>query len=607
MISFRNPKKHLVRTILVAWFPLGANGDTTWDGGSTTNSDWSRDTNWSGDTKPTASTSESLTFDGSTRLDPNNNYSDWSDFKNILFASGAGSFTITGNAVDLYGKIENNSSVLQTVSLSQFSFNNGSAELDPTLGDLTINAQNIWTNGNTISVWGTKTLTINNTGGNGISQGGGLHIRSAATVVLTGSNNYTGATTIGGGGTLQLGNGGAGGGISSTSIVTFDTGSQNNTLRFQRSGNPTFANTIQTGTGSSHRANVSVASGTSATLSGAITATSGSDGGEFWKLGGGKLVITPNAGSSGRTVSNVIDAGTLSVSDFSTSTLGSGNFFIRDGILEYTGASTTTTRLAGYALQNSASEISVTQSGTTLTLSENLGGYSDGGLKKSGAGTLALTAANNTYVGPTVVSAGTLIVNGNLTGNGAVTVASGATFGGGGTINGNTTISGIHSPGDGGTGIQDFGGDLTYSGTSSIFAWELGINPDDTGTLVNGGSAYDKVHVTGNLLGTNGGDATFRILLGNYDFSTAFWTVSRSWDNIFTASNSFDLNSVFGGFSYANDSGSLDPSGYGLFSFSGSTLQWSAVPEPGSAAMAGCFLLSAVLIRRRRPPHRVGK
>lgn len=596
MISFKTSKRHLIRAGLVIWIPLGANAGTIWDGGSGTNSDWSRDTNWDPDGKPVAGTDVDLTFAGNTRLNPNNDYANWEDFRNILFASGAGSFTITGNAVDLYGKIENNSTVLQTVSLSQFSFNNGNAELDPTLGDLTINAQNIWTNGNTISVWGSKTLTINNTGGNGISQGGGLHIRSAAKVILTGSNNYTGATTIAGGGTLQLGNGGSGGGIGSTSAVIFDTGSQNNTLRFERNDNPTFDREIRTGANSSHRANISVANGTSATLSGAITPTSG-EGGEFWKHGAGKLTITPNAGSSGRTVSNVIEAGTLSISDFSTSTLGSGNFYIRGGILEYTGGTTTTTRIAAYSLQNSASEISVTQPGTTLTLGNDLGGFGGGGLRKSGAGTLELTAANSTYEEPTVVSSGTLIVNGNLTGGGTVTVAAGATFGGTGTISGNTTISGIHSPGDG-IGPQNFGGDLTYSGASSAFAWELGLNPDDTGTLVNGGSAYDKVHVTGNLLGSNDGDATFRILLGGGDFSAAFWTVSRSWDNIFTASNDFDLNDVFGGFSFADG---IDPSGYGLFSFSGSTLQWSAIPEPGNAAMTGCFFLSAVLIRRRRP------
>lgn len=181
MIPSQASKRHLIGCGLAIWIPVEAHGGTTWDGGGSTNN-WSDGINWNDNVAPAAGQTVDLTFAGTTRPGPSNNYADWSDFRNILFASGAGSYNLTGAPIDLFGKIENNSTALQTVSLSQFSFNNGSAELDPTLGDLTVNAQNIWTNGNTISVWGSKTLTINNTGGNGISQGGGLHIRSNETV-----------------------------------------------------------------------------------------------------------------------------------------------------------------------------------------------------------------------------------------------------------------------------------------------------------------------------------------------------------------------------------------------------------------------------------------
>jgi fibronectin-binding autotransporter adhesin len=62
-------------------------------------------------------------------------------------------------------------------------------------------------------------------------------------------------------------------------------------------------------------------------------------------------------------------------------------------------------------------------------------------LNKAGDGVLELTATNNQYAGPTLVSAGTLLVNGWLVSGGdTVSVASGATLGGTGTINRAVTV-----------------------------------------------------------------------------------------------------------------------------------------------------------------------
>ena len=75
----------------------------------------------------------------------------------------------------------------------------------------------------------------------------------------------------------------------------------------------------------------------------------------------------------------------------------------------------------------------------------------NGGLTKSGAGTLRLTLAN-LYASGTTVSAGLLLVNnasGSGTGAGGVTVNTGGTLGGNGTISGAVTVSsgGTISPG----------------------------------------------------------------------------------------------------------------------------------------------------------------
>ncbi len=552
----------------------------TWDGGGTDNL-FGTATNWNPDGAPATGSGNDLHFAGGTRLTPNNNYGDWSSFRNIMFDSGASSFTVSGNPMDLHGKIENNSTVLQTVSLSQFSFNNGNAELDPTVGDLTINAQNIWTNGNTIKVWGNHTLTINNTGGNGISQGGGLAIQNGATVILTGSNNYTGATTFDGtNATLRLGNGGTTGSISASSTINFANASDNNTLAVNRSDSPTFSNAIQTG---SNRANIAVASGATATLSGAITGS-----GEFWATGAGTLVITANAGSATRTSSNVIDGGgTLSVPDFSTSTLGSGNYYIKSGTLQYTGASTTTARLASFALQSPTSTIEVTQSGTTLTLSQDLGGYTGGGLVKAGAGTLTLSAAN-AFNGVTKVNAGTLVLANasalqnspiDVTGAGAITFAATNTIGGlnnaGGTSKtlavgsntltlNSTAISSIAIP-NGAAFASSPAIDVTSSGFTLGGSLNLGI-----------GSALANSTYTFNIFDGNTAGAFTSVNVSGSVYSATL-NAGNSYSYIDGLGNSYQFNNMTG------------------------VLTLTAVPEPHEYAIAIAGLLGVLIcIRRRR-------
>src|SRR5581483_5211007 len=111
------------------------------------------------------------------------------------------------------------------------------------------------------------------------------------TVIFAGANTYTGGNTTINGGTLQIGNGGTSGGISSTTLV-FNVGSgtsaSSGTLAFNRTDSPTFSNNISMSSANTW-ANVSVASGDTATLSGAITGA-----GEFWTTGAGNLVIADN-------------------------------------------------------------------------------------------------------------------------------------------------------------------------------------------------------------------------------------------------------------------------------------------------------------------------
>ena len=69
----------------------------------------------------------------------------------------------------------------------------------------------------------------------------------------------------------------------------------------------------------------------------------------------------------------------------------------------------------------------------TLSLRDQSGdfGLGIGGLTKDGPGTMLLTSVN-TYTGPTVINAGTLLVNGSIAASSLVTVNSGAILGGSG-------------------------------------------------------------------------------------------------------------------------------------------------------------------------------
>ena len=257
-------------------------------------------------------------------------------------------------------------------------------------------------------------------------------------------------------------------------------------------------------------------------------------------------------------------------------------------------------------------------SGThTLTINLAGGTNSYAGVIKNTAGTLALTKTGagtqvltgvNTYIGATAVLAGRLVVNGSTASGSAVVIggssATGSpTLSGAGTIGGATTISsagggvvGIHAPGDGGVGKQTFSSSLTYE-SGSIFEWNLAASPSESGR----GTSYDAVNAAS--LGASSG-AIFRVVLdGSQNFSGAFWDTTRVWSDIFKtgdAGSNLGIASIFTGtLQYYNSGGALaTPTAQGTFSFSGSSLIWTAVPEP-SSAMAG-LLMAAGLIRRRR-------
>lgn len=103
-----------------------------------------------------------------------------------------------------------------------------------------------------------------------------------------------------------------------------------------------------------------------------------------------------------------------------------------------------------------------------LLTDPNLGGLPDGGLKKLGTGTLTL-AGTNTYIGNTLVGAGTLLING-IQAPSLTIVSNGATLGGNGFIGSNVVVNagGAVSPGANGVGVLTVAGNVALNGTTTM-------------------------------------------------------------------------------------------------------------------------------------------
>ena len=327
------------------------------------------------------------------------------------------------------------------------------------------------------------------------------------------------------------------------------------------------------------------------------------------------LTLNPQSGKE-LTYSGVI-AGTraLTKTGAGTQILSGANTYtgattITEGTLQLGAGGTTGSLSTSSAISISSGATLAINRSNTVTQGTDFRGAAitgAGGFTQSGTGTTILNQAN-TYTGATTVNAGRLIVGSGGSGSitSAVTVNSGGTLGGSGTITGNVVINsgGFHAPGNS-PGTQTVTGDLTYE-SGSIFAWDLNANKSNNSGGGVAGTDYDKVVVSGTL--TIDPAAIFRVVIDEgVDFGNAFWASQQSWSNI------FDSGSLSGGWAentpvsvYTFDSATNTYTYVpveGSFTITGTTLNWTPIPEPGSL-LAGA-LIGAGLLRRRRPPTRI--
>ncbi len=286
--------------------------------------------------------------------------------------------------------------------------------------------------------------------------------------------------------------------------------------------------------------------------------------GNFAVTGSGTITLT----GPGDTVNNRLNTGTFTVdpnlnyggtagstfSVFSGDDVVGGNgpsvgpaYLFLNGNISST---TTGTDLEFNSVQDATSSIDINGNIESTIVDVTFGGI----------GEKNLNGSSNDYSGDTLVTGGTLNVGGNLPSGTNVTVDPGATL--------------DFSPG-------------------SIFGWSIDDSAADLGEELNQGD-YNRITNNGSLSGSG---AIFDILLEGGGFASAFWDSDRSWNDVLIGSG--NLETIFsGGFSGAGIDSSGSVAGRGQFGFSGSSLSWTAVPEPSNLLIGGILCLG--FLRRRR-------
>jgi fibronectin-binding autotransporter adhesin len=421
---------------------------------------------------------------------------------------------------------------------------------------------------------------------------------AGGTLVLTGANDYTGATLVASGTVLRLGNGGTTGSLSPLSDITVQNGGRFSTNRsdtitqgvdFGLLTGGVQGGVIVDGTGTTvfNLANTFTAGGTmsAGTVVAASNGALGTGGNGGFSITGGSLhlknditmpvgITTHGEAVASDTAGSIMSTGTNSLSG----TVSFGN--AGGNISNIVSLSGTLTANGGLSASATGRTFNFGGAGNTVVAGAITGDVS---VSKSGAGTTTLTTATNTYTGATTVNGGKLVVNGSVS-TSIVTVAPGAVIAGSGSLGGNLIVSagGQLAPGNS-PGNLTLGNGLTLAGS---YAWELGAL-----STANPGADYDIVTVTAGNVDITG--AQLQLNLGALAPSAnPFWQTDQTWTGIINDTGAGTLTGAFA---------TIDNSAWsslGAFSTTNTgndvNLVWKVVPEPASttsAALAGVLML----------------
>lgn len=482
-----------------------------------------------------------------------------------------------------------------------------------------------------------NTLTVAN---NVSGTGGNLTMNGAGTAILTGTNNYTGLTTVNAGvlqfqKQLSLYNNtpaswtAANLTVNSGAVAAFNVGGAGEFT----SANLDVLKLIGTGStgftaGSALGLDTSNASGGTFTYSTSIGDTnSGANALGLVKLGTNVLVLDGSNTYSGATT---ISGGTLSVGTLANGGIASGigqatsatsNLVFSGGTLQYTGATVSTNR--GFTVTaGNTGVIDVANAATRLTITGD-SAATTGNLQKAGSGSLTL---NGTYAhtGTTTVSAGTL--NGTGTLSSQLIVQSGATY-----------SAGADSDGANNDGVGKMAIASADWQSGAKFVFDFGQT--STGGAGDNGTNWDLIQITG------AGGLTLGAAAGIYTLNITSWDLTAGAPGANTGANNFDkdapatitpdepspwpasyrwlwVDNTGGGainvadgvldqFNVVDSPGVFTPGPYGapnalgghfwVSSFNSRLyVNYSSVPEPGSLLLVGLAGLGFAAYRRKR-------
>lgn len=404
-----------------------------------------------------------------------------------------------------------------------------------------------------------------------ISGSGNLIMQNTGTLALSGTNNYTGSTSINNG-TLAINSAAA---VQSTSRIIFATGA-NSTLH------ATSSFTTDRIMDQTARANYKVDSGLTLTLNGLITGV-----GQFQKWGTGTVVLNAANDYSGRTV---VNEGTLQLG--SSGSIASVNVDVLGGTLDMNGKSHTMSGTLTIGSATSAGMLTSPGVASTVTVGTSIDARS-GSVSVNLAGTASLTkttagvvtlGGTNTYSGATTVNAGSLVVNGSITSN--TVVNSGGTLTGFGSV-ANVEIRSGGSLVATSLGILDTKDiDLLAGGT-----YQTEILGTTIGTEYGAVSAFGEVSLDGDLnvilsFAPTYGDLFFIILNDSTDAIVGNFTGLANGAEFTAGSQTFRIsyfaNSTNNSFTGGND------------------VALMAVPEPASLGMVLIALAGVFFLGRNR-------